>query len=55
MHLFLLKKSVLQPEDVVNTVLFLASDDAGFITGEIISDDNGYGLNHDLSYNDEVY
>ena len=54
-HLFLLKKSVVQPEDVVNTVLFLASEDAGFITGEIISPDNGYGLNHDLSYNDEVY
>jgi 3-oxoacyl-[acyl-carrier protein] reductase len=49
---FLLKKSILQPEDIVNNILFLASDDAGFITGEIMENDNGYSLNNNLSYND---
>ena len=34
----------------VNTILFLASDDAKFITGEIIKVDNGFSLNHDLSF-----
>ena len=29
------------PEDVANTVLFLASDDARFITGEMINVDGG--------------
>ena len=37
---------IIQPEDVVDTMLFLGCDDAGFITGEIIKIDNGYGLNH---------
>ena len=54
-HLFLLNKKVLQPDNIVDTILFLASEDAGFITGEIIVNDNGYSLNHDLSYNDDVY
>ena len=34
-------KSTGYPEDVANTVLFLASDDARFITGEIINIDGG--------------
>lgn len=42
----LLSKKVLEPGDVVDAMLFLASDDAGFMTGEIIKIDNGYGLNH---------
>ena len=54
-HLFLLNKKVLQPDNIVDTILLLASEDAGFITGEIIVNDNGYSLNHDLSYNDDVY
>ena len=42
----LMDPSIIQPEDVVDTMLFLGCDDAGFITGEIIKIDNGYGLNH---------
>ncbi len=49
----LLSKDVIQPGDVVDTLLFLSSDDASFITGEIIQVDNGYGLNHDLCFADE--
>lgn len=47
---FLLNKKVLDPNDVANAVLFLASDDASFMTGEILGVDNGYSLNHDLSF-----
>ena len=50
--LFLLNNSVVKPEDIVNTILFLASDDADFISEEIIENNNGYSLNYDLSYND---
>ena len=46
----LLNNDVVQPYDIVNTILFLASDDAKFITGEIIKVDNGFSLNHDLSF-----
>lgn len=52
-NLFLLKKRAVEPEEIADSVLFLASSDAGFITGEIIKNDNGYSLNHDLSFNDE--
>ena len=48
----LLSKEVIFPEDVVETILFLASDDASFITGEIIKIDNGYSLNHDMNFTD---
>ena len=30
-----------QPEDIAGTVLFLASDDAAFITGQVISVSGG--------------
>lgn len=33
-----------KPEDVVGTVLFLASDDAEYITGQTISVDGGYSM-----------
>ena len=46
----LLSHDVIQPDDVVDVMLFLGSDDAGFVTGEIIKVDNGYSLNHDNSY-----
>lgn len=46
----LLNKKVLEPSDVANTILFLASEEAKFMTGEIIAIDNGYSLNHDLSF-----
>ena len=42
----LMDPGIIQPEDVVDTMLFLGCDDAGFITGEIIKIDNGYSLNH---------
>ena len=42
----LLSKKVIDPDEVVDTMLFLGCDDAGFITGEIIKIDSGYSLNH---------
>lgn len=49
----LLNKKVLEPTDIANTILFLASEESKFITGEIITVDNGYSLNHDLSFVDD--
>ena len=46
----LLEKQNLEPENVAESILFLASEDAGFMTGEIMTIDNGFGLNHDLSF-----
>ena len=46
----ILNKNVLKSNDVVNTILYLASDEADFVTGEIIIVDNGYSLNHDLCF-----
>ena len=42
----LLSKSVIEPDEVVDIMLFLGCDDAGFITGEIIKVDSGFSLNH---------
>lgn len=50
----LLRKEVIEPCDVVDAMLFLASDDAQFVTGEIIVIDNGYSLNHDLCFSEEA-
>jgi 3-oxoacyl-[acyl-carrier protein] reductase/2-hydroxycyclohexanecarboxyl-CoA dehydrogenase len=33
-----------QPSDVANLVAFLASDEAGYLTGEIINVGGGYNL-----------
>lgn len=41
---------VIYPEDIVDTILFLACEESEFMTGEIITVDGGYGLNHDLSF-----
>ena len=46
----LLEKKNIEPENVANAILFLASDEAGFMTGEIMTMDNGFELNHDLSF-----
>lgn len=47
-------KQVLQPIDVANAIIFLASEEAKFMTGEILVVDNGYTLNHDLSFADTL-
>ena len=46
----LMNPAIIQPEDVVDTLLFLGCPDAGFVTGEIIKIDNGYSLNHNKSF-----
>ena len=46
----LLEKKNLDPENIADSILFLASDEAGFMTGEIMTIDNGFELNHDLSF-----
>ena len=46
----LLGNKVVDPLEVVECIMLLASDDAEFITGEIIAVDNGFELNHDLSF-----
>ena len=33
-----------KPEDVANLIYFLCTDDAGFITGQVISVDGGFGI-----------
>jgi len=49
-EIHILHQDILQPNDVVNAILYLASDEAKFVTGEIIKIDNGYSLNHDLCF-----
>jgi enoyl-[acyl-carrier-protein] reductase (NADH) len=44
--MFPLNKKMIDPSNIVDTILFLASDEASFITGEIIQNDNGYGINY---------
>ena len=46
----LINPGLIQPDDVVDTLLFLGCEDAGFITGEIIKVDNGYSLNHHKAF-----
>ena len=46
----LLKKKLLTPGEVADSILFLASNEAKFMTGEIITVDCGFELNHDLSF-----
>jgi Tropinone reductase 1 len=48
----LLNKKNIEPENVADAILFLASDEASFMTGEIMTIDNGFELNHDLSFMD---
>ena len=47
-------KQVIKPNDVANAIIFLASEEAKFMTGEILVVDNGYTLNHDLSFADTL-
>ena len=46
----LLGKRLAEPGDVADTILFLASNEANFMTGEIVTVDCGFELNHDLSF-----
>ena len=48
----LLGKKIIEPDEVADSILFLASDKAGFMTGEIMTIDCGFELNHDLSFLD---
>ena len=46
----LLNQKIEKPENVTDVIMFLASKDADFMTGEIVGIDSGYELNHDLSF-----
>ena len=46
----LLGKELISPGEVADTILFLASNEANFMTGEIINIDCGFELNHDTSF-----
>jgi 3-oxoacyl-[acyl-carrier protein] reductase len=37
-------KRMAQPEDIAKAILFLASDDANFITGQLLLVDGGFSL-----------
>ena len=50
----LLTNLAIDPENVVDSIMFLASDEAGFMTGEILQVDDGFGLNHDFNFNAEI-
>ena len=43
-------KKLLTPGEVSGSILFLASNEAKFMTGGIITVDCGFELNHDLSF-----
>ena len=53
--MFPLGKKFVEKENVAETILFLASDEASFITGEIIQNDNGYSINHSMSFTNDNY
>ena len=46
----LLNKKIMEPGEVADVILFLASKDADFMTGEIVNIDCGFELNHDSSF-----
>lgn len=48
----LLRKELLEPSDIADAILFLASSESEFMTGEIMVVDNGFELNHDCSFNE---
>ena len=46
----LLEKRMSGPEEISDSILFLSSNEANFMTGEIMTVDCGFELNHDLSF-----
>lgn len=50
----LLLSKPIYPENVVDSIMFLASDEAAFMTGEILQVDDGFGLNHDFNFSAET-
>jgi NAD(P)-dependent dehydrogenase (short-subunit alcohol dehydrogenase family) len=46
----LLNKKIVAPDEVADAILFLASNEANFMTGEIVNIDCGFELNHDTSF-----
>ena len=46
----LLREELLEPSDIADGILFLASSESEFMTGEIMVVDNGFELNHDCSF-----
>ena len=46
----LLNKKVMAPDEVADVILFLASNEANFMTGEIVNIECGFELNHDTSF-----
>ena len=49
----LLEKKLASPDNIADIILFLASNEANFMTGEVITVDCGFELNHDLSFQQE--
>ena len=49
----LLEKKIASPDNIADIILFLSSNEANFMTGEIITVDCGFELNHDLSFQQE--
>ena len=52
---YCLLKDISTPDDISDAILFLASDEANFMTGEIMTIDSGFELNHDLSFQATEY
>ncbi len=50
--LYFLKNKVPLPKHITDTILFLASDESSYMTGEIINLDAGYSLNHNYTFID---
>ena len=46
----LLRDELLEPSNVADGVLFLASSESAFMTGEVMVVDGGFELNHDCSF-----
>lgn len=50
----LLGSKPIEPNEITDAMLFLGSDEASFITGEILKVDGGYSLNHDNNFKVDI-